>query len=734
MTGHGPEVSIQPEVRWPRQVVAGGSYLITVDLRLTDPAAPWPYEQEEFAVGCMLDGRPVCTVRALGDPGVVLHRFGGTYGPARFVAEIPADRTDLTDAALWLTLTTGGGVPFYISKLPLDGSPAASGGDVADVAWIAETGDAETDAPVPVHAPEPRQVVAAIDFGTYGTGFAWTTVSPDNSEMSSRRISFFEDWEDQKVSYPKNRSAVLLDSAGQLLAWGYQAMARMEAMPRGAGWRLQTGFKMSLQGGTGPAAVAAVGSEEGVVLADRAADAYRLTVLYLRQVVAAARDHITRGIYQDSDIQWCVTVPAIWTAYTRDLMFRAAVEAGLPDDPEHLLLAQEPAAAALYCAAKGETLLRTPGTRFLVVDAGGGTVDVTSYQVTEDGRLSELAPASGAKTGSDYLNAAFMNDVLVKQFGLATITRIVVDQLVAVTGTMDAWERAKRAFPPDSSADLMIPLSASFYAALLQEQAAGRWDGSGAPATEVVISRDQMASLFDRRIDEIIGCVEQQLREIRSVTGIAGDELALLVGGFADSSYLRARLGEQLAQRGVRIVVPEQPSVAVLAGAVHFAYDPAVFMTWRAPFTVGLMAVLPFRPGHDPEDKRIIGSGNRAYCRDRFAVLVANRQAVPTHKPVTRTLRPIHESQTEVTFQLFRAAGTDAEYITDPGVELLASLRIDLSDLLHLPVEQRTAEVGISFGQTHIRVEARKAGRKQPQPVDIQWRPDLTGAAWPDDE
>ena len=69
-------------------------------------------------------------------------------------------------------------------------------------------------------------------------------------------------------------------------------------------------------------------------------------------------------------------------------MFKAAVEAGLPDDRDRLLLAREPAVAALYCKAKGEAVLGTAGTRFLVVDAGGGTVDITAYQVAPDGRLT----------------------------------------------------------------------------------------------------------------------------------------------------------------------------------------------------------------------------------------------------------------------------------------------------------------------------------------------------------
>ena len=113
-------------VSWPRHVRPGESFLITIDLRLSDPTLQWPYEDEELWVGCMVDGRPVCTVRAPGDAGVILHRFGGTYGPAQFVAKVSDEYTNSTDAALWLTLTTAGGVPFYTGELPLGNSETSS--------------------------------------------------------------------------------------------------------------------------------------------------------------------------------------------------------------------------------------------------------------------------------------------------------------------------------------------------------------------------------------------------------------------------------------------------------------------------------------------------------------------------------------------------------------------------------------------------------------------------------
>ena len=70
-----------------------------------------------------------------------------------------------------------------------------------------------------------------------------------------------------------------------------------------------------------------------------------------------------------------VTVPAIWTDKAKDLTRKAALAAGIPDN--RLKLITEPEAAALYCATICVEVGLKVGDRFLVCDAGGGTV-VTS--------------------------------------------------------------------------------------------------------------------------------------------------------------------------------------------------------------------------------------------------------------------------------------------------------------------------------------------------------------------
>jgi molecular chaperone DnaK (HSP70) len=71
-------------------------------------------------------------------------------------------------------------------------------------------------------------------------------------------------------------------------------------------------------------------------------------------------------------MSYIITVPAIWSDMAKNLTRKAASRAGFPDDK--ITLITEPEAAALYCATNSLEVDLYDGDRFLVCDAGGGTV------------------------------------------------------------------------------------------------------------------------------------------------------------------------------------------------------------------------------------------------------------------------------------------------------------------------------------------------------------------------
>ncbi|WP_424533744.1 NYN domain-containing protein [Sphaerisporangium viridialbum] len=123
------QLRLEPVVSWPRSMTAGRPHLVAVDLRLAGPIRDWPYEEEEFAFTCVLDGSTGFSVAAVHDASVIVHRFGGSYGPAEFV--VTPDET-LGDRSLWLTIVTPRGVVIRTIELPA-GVNAEAAGDIPTV-------------------------------------------------------------------------------------------------------------------------------------------------------------------------------------------------------------------------------------------------------------------------------------------------------------------------------------------------------------------------------------------------------------------------------------------------------------------------------------------------------------------------------------------------------------------------------------------------------------------------
>jgi len=105
-------LSIQPVISYPREAQVGKTYLMTVDLQPSGDE--WPYEEEEYAIYCMLETSPLFSSKPVGEPAVVLHRFGGTYGAAKFLLTAAQEEME---GEIRVTLVNGWGVPVRVLNL-----------------------------------------------------------------------------------------------------------------------------------------------------------------------------------------------------------------------------------------------------------------------------------------------------------------------------------------------------------------------------------------------------------------------------------------------------------------------------------------------------------------------------------------------------------------------------------------------------------------------------------------
>lgn len=120
---------------------------------------------------------------------------------------------------------------------------------------------------------------------------------------------------------------------------------------------------------------------------------------------------------EERNIKYFLTVPAIWNDAGKAATRAAAIQAGFlrDENDNRLTLISEPEAAAMFCAKTGLLNLKVHDA-VLIVDCGGGTVDLIAYEVEEESpfTVAECTAGSGDSCGSTALNRNFSNILRAK--------------------------------------------------------------------------------------------------------------------------------------------------------------------------------------------------------------------------------------------------------------------------------------------------------------------------------
>lgn len=158
------------------------------------------------------------------------------------------------------------------------------------------------------------------------------------------------------------------------------------------------------------------------------------------------------GKVNKNKIRWVLTVPALWSEEHKLFMRKAAVEAGIIDhsNSPNLLLCLEPEGASIQCREDAEDSLKTvmtKGTVVLVLDCGGGTVDITVHKLCcepdENFICEEILPSSGGcEWGSKYVDKYF--EEFLKDFFGKDLYEIYLKNGIARLEILKHFEMLKR--------------------------------------------------------------------------------------------------------------------------------------------------------------------------------------------------------------------------------------------------------------------------------------------------
>lgn len=569
-----------------------------------------------------------------------------------------------------------------------------------------------------------KMLVAALDFGTTYSGYAFSFKADYTDDPS--KITANTTWTTGSKSLfsQKTPTCLLLRPDQTFHSFGFEAEEHYSSLvdkDEHHSWYYFRRFKMLLHNNmelTRDTKVRDESREKGKELP--ALDVFVHSIRYLKNHLL---NHLKKksvanliGGEGDEYIHWVLTIPAIWNDRAKQFMREAAKKAGIKST--NLSLALEPEAAALFCkilplekqtTESGTNLsMLKPGTRYMVLDLGGGTVDVTVQEVLPDHTLKELHKASGGAWGGTKIDEAFLQ-LIISIVGAPVFQQFKEKYPKDYLELVQSFETKKRAVNTSSKETFRIPVSLvelfeteseeELNSLILQTRHRGKLKLDG---DKLIMYGEMISEMFKHSRESIVEHVESLFAHpfCKDVDKI------LMVGGFSECVIIQEAIKKRFPNK--RVVIPPDAGLAIVKGAVLFGHNPKMIISRNTKWTYGVQTNRNFKPG-DPPDK-MFKVGNVEKCKEIFSVHIGVNKTVEVGTPLPpKRYRALHRDDETIDIPIYISSEEQPEFTTDSSCSYLGKLTIELQK----SNSDREIEVGMTFGGTELVVEAKGTKNKE---------------------
>ncbi|KDR70734.1 hypothetical protein GALMADRAFT_254772 [Galerina marginata CBS 339.88] len=565
---------------------------------------------------------------------------------------------------------------------------------------------------LPFHGPR-RKLVLAFDVGTTYSGISYSILDPGQVPQIKGVTQFPA--QEYVSGSSKIPTVLYYDCTGKVRAVGAEAMDEgIYERAEEEKWAKAEWFKLHLRSKYGDGK----GLAEQIPPLPLNKTVIEVFADFLKYLFACASSYIQtthpngaefwRSV--KGEIDFVLSHPNGWEGTEQSQMRKAAVLAGLiPDNPGghvRLSFVTEGEASLHFAIRHGLPEGATQkGEGVVIVDAGGGTIDVSSYlknaDVTKD-TFQEIAAPQCYFSGSVFIS---INARLFLQKFLSD--SLYINEIDTMVQCFDSTTKLRFRNAEE-------PQYVRFGSTKDNDPKYNiRYGQLKLPGSDI-------ASFFQPSIDCIVNAVLEQRK-------IATQPIqhVVLVGGFSASEFLRSKVKEGLAPHNLIIFVPDNyVNKAVSDGAISFYLDRFV-RTRIAKFSYGTTQLLPFDPTNPEHQQRaakclVTADGEKRVVGYFSPILLKNTQVTETmeyRRPsfqVTQSKKELRKIRTD--FGCYRGAIVNPKWVDlDPkNFTKLCTVEADLSSL---PLDVRVNPVTkkkyyyvkyviiLLFGLTELKVQ-----------------------------
>lgn len=550
------------------------------------------------------------------------------------------------------------------------------------------------------------KTVAAIDFGTSYSGYAFSPQKYPLEVVAGK-------WKtnpSELLESLKTPTSLLFKNNGIFEAFGFEAEQKFKALVeenKQHDYRFFNKLKTVLQGKHQ--------CDDNLVVLDhmnRPMDALTVFAYAIGYLFQECNEAMEEKKLDKEDVHWVITVPSLWDNFAKQFLRKAAEKAGIPR--QQLTLTLEPEVAAIYTIKGSRTDITSDskdqyasGTQILLVDLGGGTADFSLMGVAKDGGLEVLHEAVGGAWGGTTINNRIW-EVLEE-----LLTKDVIDEFRKQTSDyldMESnIELKKRDLYTDNKLLLLVyPSLASIckettgksYKSLVEES--DHKEDVKVRTGKIIFEPKMIEKIFERTLKECFRVMDEILINGKKVKDI------ILVGGFSESEIIQKQFREKYSN--YRLIIPTDPGLAVLKGAVIFGHDNTMVKRRICPHTYGV-ETLRIGFDTDPDDRRKVFSGT-TFCSGAFHKIVSKGEILEVAQTTDVDVFSPKISAKQLFFRFYQTDQEDIKYVTDEECEYIGKLTINISDP-PFGVEP-LVRLSFKFGEIEIAVDGKEALTEKP--------------------
>ena len=402
----------------------------------------------------------------------------------------------------------------------------------------------------------------------------------------------------------------------------------------------------------------------------------------------------------------------------------------MPDEDyaDKLALVLEPEAAAVYCQSMkplqraGYCSAPEPYTaaKYLVVDGGGGTVDIAAYRIHQKPipHMEVIHEPAGGSWGGTEVNLEFQN-----YLGNLVGDKDFVQYLTASSDTENAkhetdlneiiythFENQKIRFDDAKQSKVLIRLTDTF----MKQYKTKLMEAQNFTERDIRIMCEIIKKFFDPVIEGILKCMKDVLKNVQDVSTI------YLVGGFGGCPYVYKMVQDHFKGK-YKFITPEEHMYAVVKGAAMMGKNPMFLNARCIDATYGVQVSIPFKDGMHEEMYRVTSADRKhSLCTNIFSTFVERGDIVNLKDVYVMTYTPERNDQEFMRVQLYSSSEKDVWYTTGKRpshAENENTPRVDVQKIGELIIpflndksyknelEDRKVDVIFDFSTTEVKVK-----------------------------